>query len=150
MKKGITPIIAIIVLLLITIALAGAAWTFMSQYTGQLTSKNIQMIDAYCQSRTNATVVLKNIGTDTITVGTCSSLGDISGTSATCGDFTISRTDGAAPMDGLFSTATALAPGSTLAFTDAGCTVIGTAQSCSYRFLVGGVAPVPTTVTCSG
>ena len=32
MKKGITPIIAIIVLLLITIALAGAAWTYLQGF----------------------------------------------------------------------------------------------------------------------
>jgi flagellin-like protein len=32
MRKGITPIIAIIVLLLITVALAGATWTYLSAY----------------------------------------------------------------------------------------------------------------------
>lgn len=37
MRKGITPIIAIIVLLLITIALAGAAFTFLQGYWTSLT-----------------------------------------------------------------------------------------------------------------
>jgi flagellin-like protein len=32
MKKGITPIIAIIILLLITVALSGAAWTFLQGF----------------------------------------------------------------------------------------------------------------------
>ena len=32
MRKGITPIISIIVLLLITVALAGVAWTYLSGY----------------------------------------------------------------------------------------------------------------------
>jgi len=37
MRKGITPIIAIIILLLITMALAGTAYLFLSQYMAQLT-----------------------------------------------------------------------------------------------------------------
>jgi flagellin-like protein len=154
MRKGITPIIAIIVLLLITIALAGAAWTFMNTYTESLTSKNVQMLDAYCESGTNATVVLKSFGTDSLNLGTngvndCDNADDITGTSHTCGDLTVSRTDGR-DMAAELSADGTLAPGGTFTFVDGGCTIPNTARSCSYRFLVGSIAPVPTTVTCSG
>ncbi len=63
MKKGITPIISIIILLLITIALAGVAWTFLQGYLfttiqGQI---NIPPGTAFC---TNGliTVQLTNQG----------------------------------------------------------------------------------------
>ena len=50
MKKGITPIIAIIVLLLITIALAGAAWTYLQGFLFSQISKtfNVPPNSVYC------------------------------------------------------------------------------------------------------
>jgi flagellin-like protein len=66
--KGITPIISTIVLLLITVALAGTAWAFISGYMGTYTEKSftIPQGGAYCDSagRFHATVV--NSGTTTI------------------------------------------------------------------------------------
>jgi flagellin-like protein len=44
MKKGITPLIAIIILLLIAIALAFAAWMFLVVYSGALTNNLIQLV----------------------------------------------------------------------------------------------------------
>jgi len=46
MKKGITPIIAVIILLLITMALAVTAWMFLSGFLGTLTSKSFTMLDS--------------------------------------------------------------------------------------------------------
>ncbi|MFH1977944.1 MAG: archaellin/type IV pilin N-terminal domain-containing protein, partial [Candidatus Aenigmatarchaeota archaeon] len=46
-----TPIIAIIILLLITVALAGTAWTFLQGYLGIYTQKNFDVAldgGAYC------------------------------------------------------------------------------------------------------
>ena len=48
MKKGITPVIAIIVLLLITVALSGMAWAYFMQYYSGLTNNQIEIADAYC------------------------------------------------------------------------------------------------------
>jgi flagellin-like protein len=50
MKKGITPIISIIILLLITIALAGAAWTYMQGFLFSQISKTfiVPTGGAYC------------------------------------------------------------------------------------------------------
>lgn len=42
-KKGITPIISIIILLGITVALAGLAWTVLYNYIGGYTEKNFQV-----------------------------------------------------------------------------------------------------------
>jgi hypothetical protein len=125
----------------------------MNTYTESLVSKNVQMLDAYCLGGTNATVVLKSIGTDAINVGTgadaCNVTGDVSGTTQTCGDLTISRTDGDA-MNGHLDVYGTLPTGGIIRFTDGGCTTIDTARSCNYRFLVGSITSIPVTVTCSG
>ena len=51
-KKGITPIIAIIILLLITIALAGAAWAYLQGFLFGQISKTfvIPSGGAYCEN----------------------------------------------------------------------------------------------------
>jgi flagellin-like protein len=73
MRKGITPIIAIIILLLITIALAGAAWAFLSGVLVSQTQKSfyIQPGGAYCTYDSSngtyfITVRVVNIGTATL------------------------------------------------------------------------------------
>jgi flagellin-like protein len=51
MRKGITPIIAIIILLLITIALAGAAWTYLQGFLFSQISKSFVVPSggAFCE-----------------------------------------------------------------------------------------------------
>lgn len=63
MRKGITPIIAIIVLLLITIALAGATWTYLSVYWQSMIGVNIQVMESYCTGGNTGTMLLRNTGT---------------------------------------------------------------------------------------
>jgi len=67
MKKGITPIIAIIILLLITIALAGAAWTYLQGFLFSQISKSfvIPTGGAYCEKGQISVYVL-NTGYDSI------------------------------------------------------------------------------------
>jgi flagellin-like protein len=65
--KAITPIIAIIILLLITVALSGAAWTFMSSLSSGYTQKAFQPVDSFCAGGF-ATMVIKNVGTDPIEI----------------------------------------------------------------------------------
>ena len=66
--KGITPIIAIIILLLITIALAGVAWTFFQGYLYSMMAGSIAIPTggAYC-SNGRITVQLLNTGQSNIT-----------------------------------------------------------------------------------
>jgi len=144
MKKGITPIVATIILLLITVALAGLAWTFLSQYYGGLTNKNIQVTDSYCLSGL-AKVSLRNIGSATISLGGCTAAAGVSGQSTQCGDVTITKTGGLpAAMSGNTSAATISSQGS-VTFTDV-CTASNT---CVYRVTTGsGIGPNVVSVTC--
>jgi len=94
MKKGVTPIIAIIILLLITVALAGAAWTYLQAYMGALIGKSIEVTDAFCINNNEAVVLIRNSGTqsfvpsDEITV--------INATTGTVVSVTWSNPDGTA------------------------------------------------------
>jgi flagellin-like protein len=63
MRKGITPIIAIIVLLLITVALAGAAWTYLSTYMSGLTGQSVEVRDYFCVGTDQAVILIANTGT---------------------------------------------------------------------------------------
>jgi len=63
MRKGITPIIAIIILLLITVALAGVAWSYLSTYMTGLTGQSVELRDYFCTSGDTATVIIANTGT---------------------------------------------------------------------------------------
>ena len=66
MKKGISAIIATILLLLITIALAGSAYVYVSGMLTGKTAKTISVLDASCTGST-ITVVVSNDGTTNIT-----------------------------------------------------------------------------------
>ena len=66
-KKGISAIIATILLLMITIALAGTAYVYMSGMLTGRTSKIISLLDASC-TNANITVVISNDGTADITL----------------------------------------------------------------------------------
>jgi len=63
MRKGITPIIAIIVLLLITVALAGAAWTYLNTYMSGLTGQSVELRDYFCVNDDRAVILIANTGT---------------------------------------------------------------------------------------
>ena len=47
-KKGITPIIAIVVLLLLTIAVTYSAYSFIQGYFTGLTSQQVEITDSFC------------------------------------------------------------------------------------------------------
>jgi flagellin-like protein len=63
MKKGITPVISIIILLLITISLAGAAWTYLQGVLLGQISKTFQILPngAFCVGG-NISVYVQNTG----------------------------------------------------------------------------------------
>ncbi len=65
MRKGITPIISIIVLLLITVALAGVAYTYLSGVIPVEQSFMIVTGSTYCSSGT-VRLTVKNTGTTDI------------------------------------------------------------------------------------
>jgi len=79
MRKGITPIIAIIVLLLITVALAGAAWTYLSTYMSGLTGQSVELRDYFCTGGSTANIIIANTGTLDIAVSDISIIDTSSG-----------------------------------------------------------------------
>lgn len=77
--KGITPIISIIILLLITIGLASAAWTYMSGYMSNLLSKNLDVSTGSCIGGTQVVFIIRNTGTDNVNSANINCLNLISG-----------------------------------------------------------------------
>jgi len=75
MKKGITPIVAIIILLLITIAIAGTAWSFLFGYITPMTATTFTIAPggAFCVKNASGadviTVQISNNGQSTLTPG---------------------------------------------------------------------------------
>jgi flagellin-like protein len=63
--KAISTIIATILLLLITVSLAGSAYVFLGGALTGKTSKMISLLDAQCNG-TAITIVISNDGTDTV------------------------------------------------------------------------------------
>ena len=79
MRKGITPIIAIIVLLLITVALAGTAYTYLMGYMGGLTGKSVEVKDSFCVAGNRPTIALINTGTLPLPVNDISIIDTVTG-----------------------------------------------------------------------
>jgi flagellin-like protein len=67
-RKGITPIIAIIVLLLITVALAGAAWSYLSGIMKIYTSTSVDVVRYFCLNDGTPVVIMTNLGTSPLDV----------------------------------------------------------------------------------
>jgi hypothetical protein len=65
MSRGISTIIAAILLLIITIGLASAAYIFITNFLYSQTSKTIQVLSADCNNN-NITLVVANHGSETI------------------------------------------------------------------------------------
>ncbi len=65
-RKAITPVISIIVLLLITVALAGASWSYISGYWEGMTSKQLEVSDSFCLATGEGKILIKNMGSSAI------------------------------------------------------------------------------------
>ncbi len=130
MRKGITPIIAIIVLLLITVALAGAAWTYLSTYMTGLTGESIEVRDYFCVRDDTATIIVANTGQLKMPVNDITIIDTATGSPLTSGTWTDS--DGTAdPSDIAINSYATWQNGTTTGFS---CN-----PSCTLR-VVGGTA----------
>jgi FlaG/FlaF family flagellin (archaellin) len=65
MSKGISTIIAVILLLIITIALSGTAYMFITNLMGSRMDKVVSLLDSTCNNNA-LLIVLRNDGTKTI------------------------------------------------------------------------------------
>jgi flagellin-like protein len=142
--KGITPIISIIILLLITIALAATAWTFMS---GMMTSytRSFTIVDSYCEAGTTTNIKLRYVGTgsDPLSLDNCN-VAFSGGNDKTCGSITVTRTD--AVFNGANFSTDKITSGQIVTFKDT-CTASGT-KMCAYRFAGMGMGSLVSTVSC--
>lgn len=151
--KGITPIISIIVLLLITVSLAGAAYVFLGGVMSGFT-QGVQLT-GICVGGTEAFITVTNQGSNAVDFGGCDVASSVSGSSATCGDYIIVRTDTSGnAMDGYFDSNTIQGADPNqlyrTTFHDTNCAPSG-AATCKYAFTrAGEVAPVEVTISCGG
>jgi len=84
--KGVTSTIALIVLLLITVALAGAAWTYLSLFTSSIIENTYDIRDTFCINGDTAVIMLANTGTLDLDVSDISVIDHADGT-AIAGDW---------------------------------------------------------------
>ncbi|MBN2043234.1 MAG: hypothetical protein JW754_05535 [Candidatus Aenigmarchaeota archaeon] len=144
MRKGITPIVSIIILLLITIGLAASAYTFLSGFLGGYTRGSVMIVDSYCQGMTTTTIKLRNAGTEEMSLGDCNSV--FSGADKDCGSLTVSRTDGQPMSNAKFSGAS-IKPQQLTTFTDT-CASGTESRTCTYRIVGSGLGAITATVNC--
>ena len=84
MKKGISTVIATLLMLIITIALAGFAYTYLSGVLTAQTAKTVELIGAVdCITGTSHILTVKNLGTSAITAASEISV-TVDGSAATC------------------------------------------------------------------
>jgi archaellum component FlaG (FlaF/FlaG flagellin family) len=103
--------------LLITVSLAAAAWTYISGYWGGLVGSAIEVTSVICQGGVNATIYIHNIGTQRLNMN----------------DLDITRTDGGGTASYVFDPSSGmLDPGKTGKIKDITCTTAGSQQRCSY------------------
>lgn len=123
-KKGVSAVIATVLLLVITIALVGTAYLyFQSTLTGS--TQDITATDNFCDAYGDVSVTIKNLGTNPITSVGCTLLNATSGLSS-C------NTTNALGLNAI-NTSNALQPGSAQTFSNFGnCTGSG-ARYCTYR-----------------
>ena len=152
--KGITPIISIIVLLLITVSLAGAAYVFLGGYMTAYTGRAVQVSNpGTCIGGTEALITVTNMGSLSIDLGSVAGVGSITGDYTECGDIRVIRTDGGTMTASFSAASIAAAQPSELdsvTFRDTNC-ASGSPVVCKYAFTrAGELQAVESTVSCSG
>jgi len=168
--KGISTVIATILMLMITIALAGTAYLYISGVFTQQT-QGLEIVDAFCVGGKDAVITIRNVGTTDISfVGATTSpfKGDCSpatGNTARCGTINIVKTSGPATsgFKGRDNTLK-IEPGTTADIIDEdsattattesvkpeGCTTAGTTATCVYRITPPSGRSIVATVSCIG
>jgi len=141
MKKGVSAVIATILMLIITIALAGMAYMYISGvFTG--VTQGIEVADSYCSEQTGAgsedeaVLIIKNIGTTKLTSITCIQTSPSGDALAIC-------TSTSAALSSVDIDA-----GQTQTFRDL-CDGTGAGRSCGYRLTPGVGKTITASVYCT-
>lgn len=147
--KGISTVIATILMLMITIGLAGTAYLFISGAFQQQT-QGLEVVDAFCSGGTSARITMRNVGTSDISFDAddCT----VAANSATCGSIRITRTSGLGTFAAKGSTAAdaVIEPGTTATLISDGCTTTGNPSTCVYRITPPSGRSIVATVSCTG
>ncbi len=130
-QKGITPIIAILVILLITIAITGSAWIYISTYYSGMTREAIEVTSVDCTT-TGATIYLHNIGTDQLSTNHIAITREV-----ISGDCVNSTGDIMASLASSWGS-TLVGPGDSMTFTDTNCVKSVNASTPRYTVIAGG------------
>ena len=130
--KGITPIISIIILLLITIGLASAAWTYMSGYMSGLMSRVLDVSSSpSCIGGTQVTFIARNAGTNNIGAQSIQCMNmDTGTTEALTWQWLNGTAAGSSPVLGSGMSIRAIMTNP--------CTSPGVAKTCKYELTLGG------------
>ncbi len=145
--KGITPIISVIILLLITVGLAAAAWTYMGNYFSSITAKTIEIPTQKCINGKDVMVVVHNMGTQNVSV--ISDIVVLNGSTAlTSSEIIWCKLDETCSKAG-GNTKTSVEPGGFAKAVVYDCAVGGITKTCTYDFVVAGRTQ-SATVYCSG
>lgn len=133
--RGISPVISIIIVLLITVSLAAAAWTYISGYWGGLVASGIEISSTVCRGGVNATIYIHNMGTSDLNLQN---------------GLDVERTDCPGCEVLVYDPAT-IPAGETGKIIDTNCTQSGVQQRCSYDILqVSSGRLYQTYTTCYG
>ncbi len=130
-QKGITPIIAILVILLITIAITGSAWIYISTYYSGMTSEAIEVTSVDCTTN-GAVIYLHNIGTDILSTNNLAITREL-----ISGDCVNSTGDIQTSLAASWSP-TQVGPGDSMTFTDTNCCKSVNASTPRYTVIAGG------------
>ena len=147
--KGISTVIATILMLMITIALAGTAYLYISgAFTSQM--QGLEVVDAFCSGGTQARITFTNLGTVDMSFD-ADDCGVSSGNSVKCGSITVTRTSGLGAFDPAGSAAgdAVVEPGTQATLVDA-CATAGNPITCVYRLVPPSGRSVVATVPCTG
>ncbi len=147
LAEKILPLIVIFAILTILLLVY---WLFFSS-DQQLVGgpQVVQVIDYTCQGGINSQIMIRNAGTGTLNLGSCTDMASVTGETKECGDLTITRTDDGR-MNGRLS-ATILPPGAKATFYDI-CTSRGLKKTCTYIFTTSSSYPATNAaiIMCSG
>ncbi len=95
-RKAITPVISIIILLLITVSISGAAWGYISGFWSGSLNKQIEVVDSFCIGDKQGKILIRNIGLEMLNAGEISIIDTKTGDDLT-DDVTWSLSAGADP-----------------------------------------------------
>lgn len=150
--KGISEIIATILMLMITLAISGTAYIFISGAFTQQT-QGLELVDAFCINGVNATVLFRNIGTNPVQY----SNGLCNDGSGPCGNVIVVRTSGGATMKVSGNVGTIQPAGSAMLIDGedpvagaTGCAAAGTPATCIYRITPPAGRTIVASVNCGG